>query len=134
MIRISGTNKTRQATPAKKSAGASASFKPSNTPDVNAGAAHNIDQATPTDVMSALISLQSDGGGNAKTLVAAQRILDLLDALRMRVLDGQANEADIEALSMAARARAHAAAEPGLQDIYDEIALRARVELAKLGQ
>lgn len=132
MIRIHGPAKTPQTAPAKKAGRTAASFTPDAAPDAKANAAPNVDQAAPTAMMSALISLQSDGGGNAKTIVAAQRTLDLLDALRLQVLGGEAGDADIEALKTASRMRAHAAADPALQDIYDEIALRARVELAKL--
>ena len=134
MIRIQGTSKTQAAAPAKKASRAASSFKPDAAADAHAGAAPSVDQTAPAATLSALLSLQSDGGGNGRSLVAAQRTLDLLDALRMRLLDGTADVADIEALATAARMRANAAADPALQNICDEIALRARVELAKLGQ
>ena len=134
MIRVTGPNDTRRAAPARKTGRSAAAFDPSIDDSANSGAVSNVDQTAPTAVMSALMSLQGEGGANAKTLVAAQRTLDALEELRLRVLDGNAEGGDIEALATAARARAHAAADPALQNIYDEIALRARVELAKLGR
>jgi len=134
MIRVQGPAKTPQSAPAKKAERTGGSFTADASANAQARAAPNVDQAAPTAMMGALLSLQSDGGGNAKTLVAAQRTLDLLDALHLRLLDGEAGATDIEALSAASHMRAHAAADPALQNIYDEIALRARVELAKLGR
>ncbi len=134
MIRVQGPAKTQQSAPVKKAGRVAPSFTAGAAPDAQTNTAPNVDRAAPTATLSALLSLQSDGGGNAKTLVAAQRTLDLLDALRLRLLDGEAGAADIEALSAASGMRAHAAADPALQNIYDEIALRARVELAKLGR
>ncbi|GEM_PF-5794419 len=132
MIKVHGSSESPPASRVRKKSGASAPFKP--------GAAQQGKSAAPTGetapaaMMSALIALQSDSGGAAKTLAAAQRTLDMLDRLQMRLLDGRASPADLDALSAAASARAHAGADQALLDIYDEIALRARVELAKLGR
>ncbi len=132
MIKIQGSTETRPAAAAKKKSGASAAFKT----DVPASASASTGAApgAPASVLSALIALQSDGGGNAKTFAAAQRTLDLLDGLRLAVLEGEESADALEALSDAASARAHAAADENLKNIYDEIALRARVELAKRGR
>ena len=132
MIRIRKTGELRQTAPAKKASRASVAFQPdasSQKPAV-AGAS----ETAPSPVLGALIALQSDAGGNAKTFAAAQRTLDLLDQLQIRMLETGATTSDLEALSSAATVRAHAGADPKLQQIYDEIALRARVELAKFGR
>lgn len=134
MIRVTGPNETRRTAPSRKTGRSAAAFDVGGADRAEASAASNVAPTAPTGVMSALMSLQGEGGANAKTLVAAQRTLDALEELRLRVLDGNAEDGDIEALATAARARAHAAADPALQNIYDEIALRARVELAKLGR
>ena len=137
MIRINGNNDTRVTSSTAKSA-ESAPFRPtaqsSRGAEGAAGTMPEVQDPTPAAVMSALLELQSDGGGNAKTLVAAQRTLDLLDGLQMRLLEGAAGHSEIDALHKAAGVRAYAAADPQLQTIYDEISLRARVELAKLGR
>ena len=132
MIKINGANETRPAVRTKKTSAAAPAFKPGETAGASgAGAAAPMQ---PTAVLGALIALQSEGGGGAKTFAAAQRTLDLLDELRLKILEGEADADALEALSDAAKARAHAAASPSLQAVYDEINLRARVELAKLGR
>ena len=132
MIKVSGLSGTRSAGAVKKSGAAGKSFAPASTTEANASSAPSA--AAPAAMMSALIALQSKGDGGRKTFAAAQQTLDALEQLQMRVLDGQASEKDLEALSHAANVRAHAGADPQLQQIYDQISLRARVELAKLGR
>lgn len=82
--------------------------------------------------MSALIALQADQGGGRKTFAAAQRILEALDELQLMVLQGRGETQALDGLREAANLRAHASADPALIEIYDQIALRAKVELAKL--
>jgi hypothetical protein len=93
-------------------------------------------QAAAPELLGALIALQSDSeraGARKRAVVAAQRTLDLLDRLRIGLLEGAAAGADLDRLAVLAAARA-AADGPGLQSILDEISLRARVELAKRGR
>lgn len=108
----------------------------------------------PTATLGALIALQSGLGGNgsqkgrAARLAAARRILDLLENVRDGLLSGRVRIADLEALSDAASAKPNdrlAIAQEGYSDgashndaaitaLMDDISLRARVELAKLGR
>lgn len=134
MIKITGPADTQPARPAKKTTKAAASFKPSAPTASGASAASAASATTPAAMMSALIALQSEGDGKAKTFAAAQRTLDLLDRLRLHLLEGEASDEDLEALFAAASVRAHVSADARLLAIYDEIALRARVELAKRGR
>lgn len=132
MIKIQATTEAPPTRRAQKKAGAEASFQPGRTPASNAAAGASA--PAPASMMGALIALQSDGGGGAKTLVAAQRTLDLLERLQLQLIDGEASPEQLEALAAAAAQRAHAGADADLLRLYDEIALRARVELAKLGR
>ncbi len=97
-------------------------------------------EATPaTSTLGALIALQSEDyagakSGNGKTIVAAQQVLGELERLQHALLDGAHGARAVESLEKAAALRAHAGADAKLIDLYDEIALRARVELAKLGR
>lgn len=135
MIKIIGPAETSPTRQTKKTTNAPASFKPSAPASAGASSrAAPVSETAPASMMSALIALQSEGGGTTKTFAAAQRTLDLLDRLRLRLLEGEASDEDLEALSAAAAVRAHAGADPRLIAIYDEIALRARVELAKRGR
>lgn len=135
MIRINGPNEPRKVSPTKKTASAAhTSFAPQTENAAGAGQAVKTNAINHAEMLSALIALQGDGRGRAKTIVAAQRTLDLLDGLRMRLLDGEADAQDLAALEAAAQLRAHADSPSELLDIYDQIALRARVELAKRGR
>ena len=100
--------------------------------------------------LSALIALQSHSGLTAAErrgaqLTRARRALDLLDAVRDGLLAGQVSRCDLIALSDVAvakdagvrrDAKDGAASDPSedaaLDAIWRDIALRARVELAKL--
>lgn len=137
MIKITGTPDARPAARAKKAAKSAPAFKPGGASEAaSSSGAGDVAGAARTEMMQALISLQSDGaaGGGRKTFAAAQRILEHLDGLKVSLLDGGVAPGDVAILEDAAKIRAHADAEPGLLQIYDEIALRARVELAKLGR
>ena len=106
---------------------------------VGTSASSSAEASAPTATLSALIALQSDPGfrdgrGNGKTLAAAQQILERLDRLQQGLLSNAAPADTLETLQQAAALRAHAGADPALLAIFDEITLRARVELAKLGQ
>ena len=86
---------------------------------------------------SALIALQSGGDAQAPRLLLQRSApLNLLDRLQLRLLEGDLKGQPIlSALSAAAGVRGlMRALMRKLQQIYDEIALRARVELAKRGR
>lgn len=104
----------------------------------SAGAAGAVADAAPTEVLSALIEIQSASGregARKRSIAAAQRALSLLDRLRLALLEGKADEADLNALALAASIRGDVVADdPGLESALDEIALRARIELAKRGR
>ena len=137
MMKITGTPDTRPAARAKKTAKSAPAFKPGGASETaSSSSAGDVVGPARTEMMQALISLQSDsaGGSGRKTFAAAQRILDQLDMLKVSLLEGGVSPGDVAILEDVAKIRAHADAEPGLIQIYDEIALRARVELAKLGR
>lgn len=132
MIKITRPSDIRKTTRSTKSAPSGDTFAPAASSSGQPTDTSELQSAGPTETLSALIALQADQGGGAKTFAAAQRILDALDGLQLMVLTGQANEEDLNALRQTAELRAHAEAEPALLDIYDQISLRAKVELAKL--
>lgn len=94
--------------------------------------------AAPVETLSALIALQSGGEGagrRAKTIAAAQRALDILDCLHRDLLEGVVSTKDLDRLAEIASANVIAPeVDERLVALYDEIALRARVELAKRGR
>ena len=104
---------------------------PTRAPDDSVSSA-SIDKAQSSAILGALIDLQS-GGGRAKTFAAAQRMLDFLDELRIGLLDEGVDENVLRSLVAETNGRPHADSPPELVEIYREISLRARVELAKRG-
>lgn len=96
-------------------------------------------RAPAASTLGALIALQGENhsgakNGNRKTFAAAQQVLQDLERLQHAMLDGASGAQAVESLEKAATLRAHAGADAKLIGLYDEIALRARVELAKLGR
>lgn len=83
--------------------------------------------------LGALIALQSETGGRKRNRAAAERALLLLERLRDGLLAGRIPTADLERLADAATAKLDDP-DPAIAALYADIALRARVELAKLGR
>ncbi len=96
------------------------------------GAAAPGETAAPS-ALGALIALQSEGRNPAKNRAMAERALMLLERLRDGLVNGRIAVADLTALADAAGAKLNDPDEK-LAALYGEIALRARVELAKLGR
>lgn len=137
MIRISGIGAAAAPSGPRKASRAGASFRVD--PAAAPGAPAETSPAAPVDTLGALIALQSDGagsgGGRARAVAAARVTLDLLDRLHHGLIDGAMSADDLEALARAASARTEAGSiDSGLAGLQEEIALRARVELAKLGR
>lgn len=85
--------------------------------------------------LDALLALQSVDMTVERRKKATQRgrqILDLLDAVKLGVLDGTLNPVMLDTLSAAVASAREATDDPALEGILDEIELRAQVELAKL--
>jgi hypothetical protein len=92
--------------------------------------------AQPAAILSALIELQDAAPRDQerrRKIAAAQWTLSLLDRLRVSLLEGRAADADLDALA-AASVRGEIERDPALQSALDDVALRARVELAKRGR
>lgn len=96
-----------------------------------------VSGAAPLGSVDALLALQSVGerpDGSAQARERAEELLDRLDEIRLGLLVGAIPVRDIEQLSAAIqRKRAHVT-DARLAELLDEVDLRARVELAKLGQ
>ncbi len=115
----------------KAGAGPAGSFaealaaEPSTTPSAVTGSAG----------VSALFALQEVPDATArrrKAMARATRMLDRLDALQLGLLDGAIDPNSLADLAAAARSAREETGDAALQDVLDEIELRAAVELAKL--
>jgi hypothetical protein len=82
-----------------------------------------------------LLALQEVGGPLERRRKAVRRagvILDVLDEVKLALLDGGIPQGALERLMTAIRQERGGADEPRLQGLLDEIETRAAVELAKL--
>jgi hypothetical protein len=85
--------------------------------------------------IDALLALQEVGGPLERRRKAVRRagvILDVLDEVKLSLLDGGVPPAALERLMSAIRLERGGADDPRLQELLDEIETRAAVEQAKL--
>ena len=85
--------------------------------------------------LDALLALQEVSGPlerRRKAVKRAGRILDVLDEIKLSLLDGGLPAATLSRLVAAVREEKGGADEPGLVSLLNEIETRAAVELAKL--
>ncbi|HEX4711946.1 flagellar assembly protein FliX [Phenylobacterium sp.] len=87
--------------------------------------------------VEALLALQDVGGPlerKRRAVRRAGRILDVLDEIRIGLLEGELGSADLDRLRRAVRDERERTDDPALEAVLDEIELRAAVEAAKLEQ
>ena len=85
--------------------------------------------------LDALLALQADLDPMERKRRAVKRaggLLDLLDALKIAVLDGEVSTGTLSRLKSAVREQREATDDPKLEAILNEIETRAAVEAAKL--
>jgi len=84
------------------------------------------------DSILMLQGMEDSTQGRSKGLAHGEQLLDLLDSVRDGLLAGGIPRATLNKLAAAVTRRHEAFADPKLQDVLDQIELRAHVELAKL--
>ena len=92
--------------------------------------------AAPVSTIDALLALQSVGTPTERKRRAvgrAGRILDLLDDLKLSLLEDNASPDALGKLIKAVREQRDGTDDQGLEGVLNEIETRAAVELAKLG-
>jgi Class II flagellar assembly regulator len=91
----------------------------------------------PIAALDSILALQDMGDatdGRSKGLAHGEQLLDILDSVRDGLLAGGIPRATLNKLAVAVTRRHDVFADPKLQDVLDQIELRAHVELAKLEQ
>ncbi len=86
--------------------------------------------------VSALLALQGVDDPlhrKKKAMGRASRLLDILDDLKVAMLDGRAAPSTLDNLARAVREQRESTDDPQLNDVLNQIETRAAVELAKLG-
>ena len=84
------------------------------------------------DTLIALQQIDEPIGRRRRAVGRAGRLLDMLDAVKLKLLDGEPQETDLQRLAEAVRERRSATDDPGLEGLLDQIETRAVVELAKM--
>jgi hypothetical protein len=108
---------------------------PSLSESGEAAPASRMAAAVGVGSIGVLLALQEVGGPLERKRKAVRRagmILDVLDEVKLALLDGGVPASALERLMTAVRLERGGADEPRLQGLLDEIETRAAVELAKL--
>ncbi len=110
------------------------SFTVSDAPEAHA---QIVTGPGPIAALDSILALQDMGDavdGRSKGLAHGEQLLDILDSVRDGLLAGGIPRATLNRLAVAVTRRHDVFADPKLQDVLDQIELRAHVELAKLEQ
>src|SRR4051812_24749247 len=102
-----------------------------------AGQAASVSATQSVMGVGPLMPLQDVGGpmeGKRRAVRRAGRILDVLDEIKVALLDGGLSGAELDRLRRAVRDERGATEDPRLEAVLDEIELRAAVEMAKMEQ
>lgn len=87
---------------------------------------------TALDSILTLQGMDDSTNGRSKGLQHGEHLLDMLDQVRDGLLAGGIPRSTLNRLAVAVGRRHESFADPKLQNVLDEIELRAQVELAKL--
>lgn len=137
-MKVSGTNGSGAASGAGrvKSTGGGEGFRlPPAEAAGGAGAAGQVGGVAGLSGVGALLALQEMGGPlerRRRAVRRAGRILDVLDEVKLALIDGQLSLSQLERLSRAVREERDQTEDPALEAVLNEIETRAAVELAKL--
>jgi hypothetical protein len=125
------TGAVRRKSPTGASAGG---FTVAETPESHAAIVAGPGPIAALDSILMLQGMDDSTNGRSKGLAHGEQLLDLLDSVRDGLLAGGIPRSTLNRLATAVTRRHDAFADPRLQDVLDQIELRAHVELAKLEQ
>jgi hypothetical protein len=106
-------------------------------PAAGPGVAASVSAASSLMGVDALLALQDVGGPlerRRRAVGRAGRILDVLEDVKVGLLEGGLSSQDLDRLRSAVRDERAQTDDPKLEGLLDEVELRAAVEIAKLEQ
>lgn len=134
-MRIYGPNGTALATApttARRGGGGSFTVSEEEAPR-NTSTAGNLRAVSTVDALIALQGVEDSTERKKRAVVRGRKALDVLDALKLAVLDGSVDQSTLARLKVAAEGLTEETGDPGLDTVLGEIDLRVAVELAKAG-
>ena len=99
----------------------------------NAGAAGSLRAISTVDALIALQGVEDPTERKKRAVAKGRHALDVLDQLKIGLLDGSVDRSTLSRLKVAADGLSNASGDPGLDAVLSEIDLRVAVELAKAG-
>lgn len=128
-----GVGGARRAGPAGGGGNFAAAITKAGRPAGAEGAApvSGVGALSGVDALVALQAVDGDRAGRRRARERAVSILDSLDELRLSLLEGRLTVGQIERLVATVASQRSLTDDPRLNDVLDEIDLRAQVELAK---
>lgn len=118
----------------KSSTAAAGGFSVSDTAESAGAIVAGPGPIAALDSILMLQGMEDSTQGRSRGLAHGEQLLDLLDSVRDGLLAGGIPRATLNRLAVAVTRRHDVFADPKLQDVLDQIELRAHVELAKLEQ
>ena len=134
-MRIYGPNGTALATApaaARRSAGGTFTVSEQEAPR-NSAAAGSLRSISTVDALIALQGVENPTERKKRAVAKGRKALDVLDALKLGLLDGSVDGSTLARLKVAAEGLTEQTGDPGLDTVLGEIDLRVAVELAKAG-
>jgi hypothetical protein len=135
-MRIYGTNgaalSTKPASARRASAGGTFTVSEDETPRSAAGATA-LRSVTSLDGLMALQGVEDATERKKRAVNKGRNALDVLDKLKLGLLDGSVDPSTLAGLKVAAEGLTEESGDAGLDAVMGEIDLRVAVELAKAG-
>lgn len=134
-MRVYGPNGTALASApatARRSSGGTFSVSQQETPR-STTAASSLRAISTLDALMALQGVEDPTERKKRAVAKGRNALDVLDKLKLGLLDGSVDGPTLARLKVAAEGLTEESGDPGLDTVMSEINLRVAVELAKSG-
>jgi hypothetical protein len=134
-MRIYGPNGTALAaspTTARRTAGGSFTVSDQEAPR-NSASAGSLRAISTVDALIALQGVEDPTERKKRAVAKGRNALDVLDALKLGLIDGSLDQSTVARLKVAADGLTGTSGDKGLDGVLGEIDLRVAVELAKAG-